>query len=50
VLYEIEELTMREVAEALGCSLNTAFSRLYAARKKVIDELGLQVPEEVWKR
>jgi len=40
---------MREVAEALGCSLNTAFSRLYAARKKVIDELGLQVPEEVWK-
>ena len=50
VLYEIEELTMREVAEALDCSLNTAFSRLYAARKKVIAELGLKVPEEVWKR
>ena len=50
VLYEVEELTMREVAEALNCSLNTAFSRLYAARKKVITELGLTVPEEVWKR
>jgi RNA polymerase sigma-70 factor, ECF subfamily len=33
VLYEIEELTMREVAEALECSPNTAFSRLYAARE-----------------
>lgn len=50
LLYELEELSMREVAEAIGCSLNTAFSRLYAARKKVIAELGLTVPEEVWKR
>ena len=33
VLYEIEELSMREVAEALECSQNTAFSRLYAARE-----------------
>lgn len=31
VLYEIEGLTMREVAEALGCPLQTAYSRLHAA-------------------
>jgi RNA polymerase sigma-70 factor (ECF subfamily) len=35
VLYEIEELTMAEVAEALGCPLQTAYSRLHAARKVV---------------
>lgn len=32
VLYEIEELTMKEVAEAIGCPLQTAYSRLHAAR------------------
>jgi RNA polymerase sigma-70 factor (ECF subfamily) len=32
LLYEVEELTMREVATALDCSQNTAFARLYAAR------------------
>jgi RNA polymerase sigma-70 factor (ECF subfamily) len=35
VLYEIEEMTMREVAESLDCSQNTAFSRLYAARREI---------------
>jgi RNA polymerase sigma-70 factor (ECF subfamily) len=35
VLYEIEELTMSEVAEAVGCPLQTAYSRLHAARKIV---------------
>ena len=35
VLYEIEELSMAEVAEALGCPLQTAYSRLHAARKLV---------------
>lgn len=35
VLYEIEELAMAEVAEALGCPLQTAYSRLHAARKIV---------------
>jgi RNA polymerase sigma-70 factor (ECF subfamily) len=35
VLYEIEELTMAEVAEAIGCPLQTAYSRLHAARKLV---------------
>lgn len=32
VLYEIEELGMKEVAEAVGCPLQTAYSRLHAAR------------------
>lgn len=35
VLYEIEELTLREVALALECPLQTAYSRLEAARTHV---------------
>lgn len=35
VLYELEELSMQEVAHVLGCPLKTAFSRLYAARQEV---------------
>jgi RNA polymerase sigma-70 factor (ECF subfamily) len=35
VLYEIQELTLREVAEALGCPMQTAYSRLQAARAVV---------------
>jgi RNA polymerase sigma-70 factor, ECF subfamily len=35
VLYEIEELTMAEVADAIGCPLQTAYSRLHAAREIV---------------
>jgi RNA polymerase sigma-70 factor, ECF subfamily len=50
VLYEIEQLTMREVASVVDCSINTAFSRLYAARRRVADALGIEVPKEVWKR
>jgi RNA polymerase sigma-70 factor, ECF subfamily len=41
VLYEIEELGMKEVAEIIGCPLQTAYSRLHAARKAVI-EAGLR--------
>lgn len=33
VLYEIEQLPMREVAESLDCPLQTAYSRLHAARE-----------------
>jgi len=33
VLYEIEGLSMNEIAEAVGCPLQTAYSRLHAARK-----------------
>jgi RNA polymerase sigma-70 factor (ECF subfamily) len=35
VLYELEELSMPEVAELVGCPLTTAYSRLHAARKAV---------------
>jgi RNA polymerase sigma-70 factor (ECF subfamily) len=35
VLYEIEELPMAEVAIAVGCPLQTAYSRLHAARRDV---------------
>ncbi len=42
VLYEIEELTMREVADALGCPLQTAYSRLHAARKQLSEAITEQ--------
>ncbi len=35
VLFEIEELPMTEVAMAVGCPLQTAYSRLHAARREV---------------
>ncbi len=35
VLYEIEELSMVDVAGVLGCPLQTAYSRLHAARREV---------------
>lgn len=34
-LYEIEGLTMKEVAEVLDCPLQTAYSRLHAARARL---------------
>ena len=36
VLYEIEEIPMKEVAKIVGCPLQTAYSRLHAARARVI--------------
>jgi RNA polymerase sigma-70 factor (ECF subfamily) len=35
VLYEIEQLTMSEIAPIVGAPLQTAYSRLHAARKHV---------------
>jgi len=35
VLYELEQMPMPEVAEALGCPVQTAYSRLHAARDRV---------------
>jgi RNA polymerase sigma-70 factor (ECF subfamily) len=35
VFYEIEELAMADVAAIVGCPLQTAYSRLHAARKHV---------------
>lgn len=37
VLYELEELGMKEVAAILGCPVQTAYSRLHAARKIVLE-------------
>jgi RNA polymerase sigma-70 factor (ECF subfamily) len=36
VLYEVEGLTMQEVADIVGCPLQTAYSRLRAARDVVL--------------
>jgi len=33
VLFELEGVAMHEVAEMVGCPINTAYSRLYAARQ-----------------
>jgi RNA polymerase sigma-70 factor (ECF subfamily) len=35
ILYELEELSIAEIAEALGCPVQTAYSRLHAARAEV---------------
>jgi RNA polymerase sigma-70 factor (ECF subfamily) len=35
VFYEIEQLPMAEIAEIVGCPLQTAYSRLHAARERV---------------
>jgi len=35
VLYEIEEVSMAETARAVGCPLQTAYSRLHSARDAV---------------
>jgi RNA polymerase sigma-70 factor (ECF subfamily) len=37
VLYELEELTMKEVAEVCACPLQTAYSRLRAARRLLLE-------------
>jgi RNA polymerase sigma-70 factor (ECF subfamily) len=39
VLYEVEEMSMAEVAEALGCPLQTAYSRLHKARAVILNAL-----------
>jgi RNA polymerase sigma-70 factor (ECF subfamily) len=36
VLYELEELSMKEVADACDCPLQTAYSRLRAARRLLL--------------
>lgn len=37
VFYEIEQMTMADVAEVVDCPLQTAYSRLHAARQHVQD-------------
>ena len=38
VLYELEELSMKQVAEVCGCPLQTAYSRLHAARRVLLEK------------
>lgn len=45
VLYEIEELEMKEIAQAVGCPLQTAYSRLHAARRLVAEAVRDISPE-----
>lgn len=40
VLFEIEELDMKEVADIVGCPLQTAYSRLHAARRLLKEALA----------
>jgi len=40
VLFELEELTMAETAQAIGCPLFTAYSRLRSAHRALALELG----------
>jgi len=46
VLYELEELSMSEVAKIVDCPLQTAYSRLHAARKDVRAAFGVELTEE----
>lgn len=39
VLYEVEHLPMAEIAEALGCPVFTAYSRLRIARQRILTEV-----------
>lgn len=39
VLFEIEEVAMQEVSAIVGCPLQTAYSRLHAARKHIAERL-----------
>lgn len=40
VLFELEGMDMKDVADMIGCPLNTAYSRLYAARQIVRQALS----------
>lgn len=43
VLADIEGLTYREVADAMGCPMGTVMSRLHRARRAVAQKLGINV-------
>ncbi len=42
VLYEIESQSMKDIAQALGCPLQTAYYRYHAARKSVLEAFGME--------
>jgi RNA polymerase sigma-70 factor (ECF subfamily) len=45
LLYEVEGLTMPEIAAAVGAPLQTCYSRLHAARARVIAALAPPLPD-----
>jgi RNA polymerase sigma-70 factor (ECF subfamily) len=48
VLYEVEDMPMVEIAQALGCPLQTVYSRLYKARERILAQVQqLQAEHEV---
>jgi len=46
VLYEIERQSMQDIADALQCPLQTAYYRLHAARKAVLEAMTGQEGSE----
>jgi len=46
VLYEIEGFSMKEVAEIIGCPLQTAYSRLHAARALMLSAFNAEKEAE----
>ena len=40
VFFEVEEMSMNDVASAVGCPVQTAYARLYAARRIVQAEMA----------
>lgn len=45
LLYEVEDMRMIEIAQALECPLQTAYSRLYKAREYVLAEVERMAAE-----
>lgn len=39
VLYEVEDMPMSEIAQALDCPLQTAYSRLHKARERILAQV-----------
>jgi RNA polymerase sigma-70 factor (ECF subfamily) len=44
VLYELEELSMKQIAEICSCPLQTAYSRLRAARRALLESYPEREP------
>ena len=48
VLVELEEMSMPEVGEALGINVNTAYTRLRAARRQFEEALARHRAKSAW--
>ena len=45
-LYEVAQLPMLDVARALGCTRQAAYSRLFRARERMLEELPLTAAKD----